>query len=77
MQYEFADQPALPDGFDAFDTRESTFSLQMYGGGRIRWMFADKDLEIPGKVYAVQAYPAAAVTSFLDGKWHHIACVRL
>jgi len=65
-----------PDGFDAFDTREGTFSLQFYGGGRVRWTFADEDLEIPGKVYAVQAYPAATVQSLLDGEWHHIACVR-
>lgn len=65
-----------PDGFDSQHTREGTFSLQIYGGGRVRWTFADADLDIPGKVYAVQAYPASSVPSLLDGEWHHIACVR-
>jgi hypothetical protein len=65
-----------PHGFDAFDTREGTFSLQIYGGGRVRWTFADENLDIPGKVYAVQAQPATEAPSLLDGEWHHIACVR-
>jgi hypothetical protein len=66
-----------PRGFSQGDTREGTFSLQFYGGGRLRWMFADSGTEIPvGKVWAAQAYPASTTPSLLDGKWHHVACVR-
>lgn len=65
-----------PEGFLAGATREGTFSLQFYGGGRLRWMFADGDLEVPGKVWAVQAWPASNAPSLLDGRWHHVAAVR-
>lgn len=66
-----------PKGFSPSDTREGTFSLQFYGGGRLRWMFADDANVIPiGKVWAVQAQPARTTASLLDGKWHHVACVR-
>lgn len=66
-----------PRGFTPRDTREGTFSLQFYGGGRLRWMFADDADDVPvGKVWAVQAYPASTVPSLLDGAWHHVACVR-
>jgi hypothetical protein len=47
-----------PDGFYPNNTREGTFSLQFYGGGRLRWMFADDADAVPvGKVWSVQAYP--------------------
>lgn len=65
-----------PAGFLAGATREGTFSLQFYGGGRLRWMFADGDLDVPGKVWAVQAWPASSTSSLLDGQWHHVATVR-
>jgi hypothetical protein len=66
-----------PHGFDAGDSREGSFGLQFYGGGRIRWMFADADLGMPtGKVWAVEVYPAAQTPSLLDDRWHSIACVR-
>lgn len=65
-----------PRGFDADATREGTFSLQFHGGGRLRWMFADGDLAIPGKVYAVQAWPATSTPSLLDGRWHHVVAQR-
>lgn len=71
------DGHSRPRGFDSFDTREGTFSLQFYGGGRLRWMFADDADVVPiGKVWAVQAFPGKNTPSLLDGKWHHIACVR-
>lgn len=71
------DGHSRPKGFDAFDTREGTFSLQFYGGGRLRWMFADDGDVVPiGKVWSVQAFPARNTPSLLDGKWHHVACVR-
>jgi len=66
-----------PDGFTPDKTREGTFSLQFYGGGRLRWMFADDgDVAPLGKVWAVEAYPANSTPSLLDGKWHKVICVR-
>jgi hypothetical protein len=66
-----------PHGFDVDDTREGSFGLQLYGGGRLRWTFADSDGGPPiGKVWAVQVYPASNTPSLLDGRWHHVACVR-
>ncbi len=65
-----------PRGFDPDATREGTFSLQFYGGGRLRWMFADGDLDVPGKVWSVQAWPASTVPSLLDDRWHHIVAQR-
>lgn len=64
-----------PDGFTSDKTREGTFSLQFYGGGRLRWMFADDgDVAPVGKVWAVEAYPANS--TLLDSKWHNVNCVR-
>jgi len=66
-----------PDGFTPDKTREGTFSLQFYGGGRLRWMFADDgDVAPVGKVWAVEAFPASTTPSLLDGKWHNVNCVR-
>lgn len=66
-----------PEGFDGGDTREGTFSLQFYGGGRLRWMFADKKEGMPpGMVWTVQASPASSTPSLLDGNWHHVVAVR-
>jgi hypothetical protein len=66
-----------PEGFDGGDTREGTFSLQFYGGGRLRWMFADKKEGMPpGMVWTVQATPAESTPSLLDGNWHHVVAVR-
>jgi hypothetical protein len=45
-----------PQGFGPGDSREGTFSLQFYGGGRLRFMFADSGENMPnGMVHAVQA----------------------
>src|SRR5258707_10252065 len=66
-----------PDGFTPDKTREGTCSLQFYGGGRLRWMFADDTDRVPvGKVWSVQAYPGASTPSLLDNKWHNINWVR-
>lgn len=65
-----------PDGFLSDATREGTFSLQFHGGGRLRWLFADGDLDLPGKVWAVQAWPASGTASLVDGDWHHVVAVR-
>lgn len=71
------DGHSRPEGFMAGDSREGTFSLQFYGGGRLRWMFADAGQGLPpGNVWAVQAWPATDAPSLLDGRWHHVALVR-
>lgn len=71
------DGHSRPRGFGPGDSREGTFSLQFYGGGRLRWMFADAAEDAPrGMVWAVQAWPASTVPSLLDGRWHHVAAVR-
>lgn len=66
-----------PSGFGPGDSRAGTFSLQFYGGGRLRWMFADGAGNMPkGMVHAVQSRPTESTPSLLDGKWHHVAAVR-
>ena len=71
------DGHSRPDGWDSDKTREGTFSLQFYGGGRLRWMFADDGDVVPlGKVWTVEAFPASGSPSLLDGKWHHVTCIR-
>jgi len=66
-----------PKGYGPGDTREGTLSLQFYGGGRLRVMFADKTEGMPrGGVYAVQATPASKAKSLLDGRWHHVVALR-
>lgn len=58
------DGHSRPDGFNPENTREGTFSLQFYGGGRLRWMFADDGEVVPvGKVWTAQAFPAASSPS--------------
>lgn len=66
-----------PEGFAPGNSREGTFSLQFYGGGRLRFMFADTSENMPkGMVYAVQAWPAVTTPSLLDGAWHHVVALR-
>lgn len=66
-----------PRGFGPSDSREGTFSLQFYGGGRLRFMFADSSENMPkGMVHAVQAWPASTTPSLLDGSWHHVVALR-
>lgn len=66
-----------PRGFGPGDSREGTFSLQFYGGGRLRFMFADASEKMPkGMVHAVQAWPASDTPSLLDGSWHHVVALR-
>ncbi len=54
---------------------DGTFSLQFYGGGRVRWDFGDGAAQTGGH-WAVQAWPANTTPSLLDGEWHQITCVR-
>jgi hypothetical protein len=66
-----------PDGFSPGDSRAGSMGLQLYGGGRLRWTFADDDHVVPvGMVWSVEAWPASATASLLDGREHHVVCVR-
>ncbi len=66
----------LIDGHNNEDFRSGTFSIQFYGGGRVRWLFGDGAFAGSGSHWAVQAYPAETTPSLLDGRWHVIALVR-
>jgi hypothetical protein len=65
----------LLDGFNNSSFASGTFALQVYGGGRVRWLFGDGS-SLTGGVRSVGAYPASATKSLLDGKWHHVTLVR-
>jgi Concanavalin A-like lectin/glucanases superfamily len=66
----------LLDGHNNGGFHRGTFSLQFYGGGRIRWLFGDGVVAGPGGPWAVQASPATATPSLLDGAWHQVTLVR-
>lgn len=52
-----------------------TFSLQFYGGGRLRWLFGDES-DVLGGVRSAGAFPADSTPTLLDGNWHHVTLVR-
>ena len=60
----------LLDGHHNGGWADGSFDLQLYGSGRVRWLFGD------GELRGVQAYPATNAASIIDGAWHHIATVR-
>jgi hypothetical protein len=66
----------LLDGHNNASFGAGTFSLQFYGGGRVRWLFGDGNSAGPGDHWAIGAYPATSAPSLLDGGWHHLALVR-
>ncbi|MEW5737786.1 MAG: LamG-like jellyroll fold domain-containing protein [Myxococcota bacterium] len=66
----------LLDGHNNSDFGAGTFSLQFYGGGRVRWQLGDEGNAGAGGTWGVQAWPASNAPSLLDGAWHHVACVR-
>lgn len=67
----------LLDGHNNNTFRNGTFSLQFYGGGRVRWLFGDGSSSIPsGGLWSIGAYPATGTASLLDGNWHHLTLVR-
>lgn len=67
----------LLDGHNNNDFEAGTFSLQFYGGGRLRWLFGDgANLSSIGGTWAIQAYRADTVPSLLDGNWHQVTLVR-
>lgn len=66
----------LIDGHNNADFQSGTFSVQFYGGGRVRWLFGDGTFAGPGKQWVVQAHSAKTAPSLLDGRWHVIGLVR-
>jgi len=66
----------LLDGHNNNAFEDGTFSLQFYGGGRVRWDFGDGQSAGPGGHWSVQAYPANTTASLLDGQWHQVTCLR-
>jgi chitodextrinase len=54
---------------------KGTFSLQVFNGGRLRWLFGDGSAaaQREGRVHAVQN---GASKSLLDGNWHQVTLVR-
>lgn len=67
----------LLDGHNNAAFGDGTFSVQFFGGGRIRWLLGDGTaVDRPGKLWAVQPVPASSTASLLDGQWHRVALVR-
>lgn len=66
----------LLDGHNNSAFSQGTFSMQFYGGGRVRWLFGDGANPGSGGLWAVQAYPANSAPSLLDGSWHQVTLVR-
>lgn len=66
----------LLDGHNNNAAEDGTFSLQFYGGGRVRWLFGDGSYPGPGSNWSVGAYPANTAPSLLDGAWHQLTLVR-
>jgi len=68
----------LLDGHNNDDFADGTFSLQIYGSGRVRWTFGDGAAAgaRTGDLHAVQGANTASAPSILDGQPHTITCVR-
>jgi hypothetical protein len=66
----------LLDGHNNNSFTAGTFSLQFYGGGRVRWLFGDGEDAGFGSHWSVGAYPASSTPSLLDGAWHQLTLVR-
>ena len=67
----------LLDGHNNNTFSEGTFSLQFYGGGRLRWLVGDGASSVlAGGIWSVGAFPASTTPSLLDGQWHRVNLVR-
>lgn len=66
----------LLDGHNNANFTDGTFSLQLYGGGRLRWLLGDGVSAGPGGHWSIGAYPATSTPSLLDGQWHRVNLVR-
>lgn len=65
----------LLDGHNNNNPSDGTFSLQLFNGGRLRWLFGDgtQAASREGGLHAVQS---ASASSLLDGAWHQVTLVR-
>jgi len=61
----------LLDGHSNASDGRGTFSLQMYGGGRVRWHFYDSAAE-----WGIQGANVDTAPNVVDGNWHQISLVR-
>jgi len=61
----------LLDGHDNSGDGRGTFSLQIYGSGRVRWHFYDSAAE-----WGVQGADVTTAPNVVDGNWHQITLVR-
>jgi len=66
----------LLDGHNNNNFEQGSFSLQFYGGGRLRWLFGDGAPDIRQYCWSVGVYPALQTPSLLDGEWHWVSAVR-
>ncbi|MEM7349954.1 MAG: LamG-like jellyroll fold domain-containing protein [Acidobacteriota bacterium] len=66
----------LLDGHNNANFQDGTFSLQLYGSGRVRWLFGDGESAGPGGHWSVGAFPATNGPSVVDGAWHQVTLVR-
>ncbi len=61
----------LLDGHANAGNGRGTFSLQIYGGGRVRWHFYDSAAE-----WGIQGADVNVAPNVVDGNWHQITLVR-
>lgn len=66
----------LLDGHNNNNFENGTFSLQFYGGGRVRWLFGDGNVPLAGQVRSIGAFPATQTASLLDDQWHQLTLIR-
>jgi hypothetical protein len=68
----------LIDGVNFAGIQNASFSLQMYDGGRVRWLIGDGDPAAPrfDEFWSVGNAPNANNPRLLDGNWHLISVVR-
>lgn len=67
----------LLDGHNNGAFPNGTFSLQFYGGGRLRWLFGDGEgTATAGSHWSVGDGRATGAPNLLDGQWHHATLVR-
>lgn len=67
----------LLDGHNNAAFPDGTFTLQFYGGGRLRWLFGDGEgAATAGSQWSVGDGRAPNAPQLLDGQWHHATLVR-
>jgi hypothetical protein len=65
------------DGHNNGGFPNGTFTLQFYGGGRLRWLFGDgEDTITAASHWSVGDGRAVNAPALLDGNWHQVTLVR-